>query len=190
MLTVGYRTSNLTVGLKNGEYLSHTLDTSRDHALDAFDGDSTSCEEESDDDEYTSDEEDDLEDPRHVVKRRIIKRALENVHWVLPTTPSSTRSCTTDSSGESNRSGGIANFSGRGKGRGLGGLHRSSNNGEFPEDEDGEGEGNPVESRAANIAPVLKQPRFACPFHQKYPHRNQKYRSCAGPGFETVHRVK
>jgi hypothetical protein len=38
-----------------------------------------------------------------------------------------------------------------------------------------------------NAAP---QRRFACPFHQRNPHKHQKYRACAGPGWEEISRVK
>jgi hypothetical protein len=34
------------------------------------------------------------------------------------------------------------------------------------------------------------QSRFACPFFKRNPEVNRKWRSCAGPGWATVHRVK
>jgi hypothetical protein len=32
--------------------------------------------------------------------------------------------------------------------------------------------------------------RFACPFYRRNPRRHLKHRSCAGPGWPTVHRIK
>jgi hypothetical protein len=32
--------------------------------------------------------------------------------------------------------------------------------------------------------------KFACPFFKRNPDKHQRWRSCAGPGWETVHRVK
>jgi hypothetical protein len=151
--------------------------------------DYTSSEEESDEDEYSSDEEDEL-DPKAVTRRQIIKRTLDSLHWALPTTPSSARSCTTDSSGGSNRSGGFSMPVGNGTGHNPAGLPGSLSNREFPPGGDGDGKGNPQQGGKSTIAPDAKQPRFACPFYQKDPLRHQQYRSCVGPGWETVHRVK
>lgn len=179
----------MAVDLKSVEYQPDMLINGRVTMKDSFDDDFTSSEEESDEDEYTSEEEDEL-DPLDVVNKQIIKRTLENLHWALPTTPSSARSCTTNSSGGSKRSGSISRPSGNGKGRVPPGLLGSSNNHEFPQDADGEGEGNPRQGRTLSTAADAKQSRFACPFYQKDPQKHQKYRSCVGPGFETVHRVK
>jgi hypothetical protein len=46
--------------------------------------------------------------------------------------------------------------------------------------------------RAKTVPQVSTDPprRLACPFYQRNPSRHQKYRSCAGPGWPTVHRLK
>jgi hypothetical protein len=56
----------------------------------------------------------------------------------------------------------------------------------------------PLPSRSPNMPDVNEKisvdtkttQRFACPFYQRNAAKHQVHRSCAGPGFETVHRTK
>lgn len=54
-------------------------------------------------------------------------------------------------------------------------------------DNDGTGRGTP--NKRERLV-VDKGPRLACPYYKHNPRRYRHTRSCAGPGFETVHRVK
>ncbi|KAK1751461.1 hypothetical protein QBC47DRAFT_417369 [Echria macrotheca] len=57
----------------------------------------------------------------------------------------------------------------------------------------GDGRGNGAEDAGAggpSEAPQASNLKFACPYFQRDPRKHRKHRSCAGPGWTTVHRVK
>jgi hypothetical protein len=53
-----------------------------------------------------------------------------------------------------------------------------------------ENEGPRKGPRTDPINLVKSCPKLACPYHQRNPQNHKKYRSCAGPGWDTAHRVK
>jgi hypothetical protein len=125
---------------------------------------------------------------------RMSEGALNSLNWVLPTTPTSVRSCTgTESSGGSS-----------------GGSQRRGNN-EVPAQNGsasesrpkgterdrgkarggGDEEGNERKKRAPANRVLRSGGRyFACPFFQRDPEKYSQCRSCPGPGWKTVHRLK
>lgn len=53
------------------------------------------------------------------------------------------------------------------------------------------GEVNPVANVRAAVSPISKPDlRLSCPFFKRDPRKHTKHRSCAGPGWPTVHRIK
>ena len=66
------------------------------------------------------------------------------------------------------------------------------NTGDGKKDEDDDQDREEQKSRRQNNTRSSSggRRRFACPYHKRNPERHQKYRSCAHPGFESVHRIK
>jgi hypothetical protein len=69
----------------------------------------------------------------------------------------------------------------------------SGDSGSYEGDGDSEGDNNDKKKR--KTAPRSDQSavmvtRFACPYYKRNPTKHQDWRSCAGPGWETVHRAK
>jgi len=57
--------------------------------------------------------------------------------------------------------------------------------------EDGSGDGSPAKRQKINVpAANDKTRKLACPYYKRNPGLHQKYRSCAGPGWSSCHRVK
>jgi len=170
----------------------------------SFEEDDSSSEEESDEDEYTSDEEEkpdtsylvesllnkNLQPALDLKKQRIIKRTLENLAYVLPTTPSSVKSCTgTESSRGSHRSGGARRPSRSGRTGGSAGR-ATANDEDIPRGDDEEEEDEMPKGGTTKTVPNLNGPKLACPFFQRDPQRYHNFRGCPGPGWDTAHRVK
>jgi hypothetical protein len=61
---------------------------------------------------------------------------------------------------------------------------KSPNNGR------GNGSGKRRRESGGSLARLALYLRLACPFYKRNPEIHQKWRSCAGPGWDTVHRVK
>lgn len=56
---------------------------------------------------------------------------------------------------------------------------------------EGSGGGAPAEnSELGALGPIASSRKLACPYFRRDPLRHKKHRSCAGPGWITVHRVK
>ena len=56
---------------------------------------------------------------------------------------------------------------------------------------DGSGDGSPAKRQKTNVPAANDKPRkLACPYYKRNPGLHQKYRSCAGPGWSSCHRVK
>lgn len=70
------------------------------------------------------------------------------------------------------------------------GKRRADGNDGLPDDDDGGG----GRKRRRRAPPALDKvtigPCFACPFFKRNPEKHRKWRSCAGPGWKTVHRMK
>lgn len=75
--------------------------------------------------------------------------------------------------------------SGQGKSKKRSSHKESDASGDSDEDEDGQGLG----SKKIKIEENLGK-RLACPFFKRNPQRYQEERSCVGPGWRTVHRLK
>ena len=72
--------------------------------------------------------------------------------------------------------------------RGNRGQNRS---GSSPGNNQTGGDGNPAEdSEAVEPSDAHLDRRLACPYFKREPRKHRKHRSCAGPGWTTVHRVK
>jgi hypothetical protein len=76
-------------------------------------------------------------------------------------------------------------------------LKRSSTDGSTEEDVDdvskGNGNGNDEprkKARPLDTFPNGLRRKLACPFYQRNPSKHQAIRSCAGPGWPTIHRIK
>lgn len=57
---------------------------------------------------------------------------------------------------------------------------------------DGSGDGpdkRPKVNGFSSLSPPLLR-KFACPYYKRYPERHRKWRSCSGPGWDTIHRLK
>jgi hypothetical protein len=59
-----------------------------------------------------------------------------------------------------------------------------------PSDSEGERDGEPKRTKLNSESELEIGRRFACPYNRRNPHRHSKNRSCVGPGWSTVHRVK
>jgi hypothetical protein len=68
----------------------------------------------------------------------------------------------------------------------------SSNIGEEDEVEDSEDDrdGDKGKSKTSINTSDAKQRKFACPYYQRNPELHTQYRSCAGPGWTSIHRLK
>lgn len=167
----------------------------------SFEGDSST--EEPDDDESISDEEEkpdvaylvmsllrsDIQPVLDATKQQIVNQILDNLEWVLPTTPSSVRSCAgTDNSHGTQRSG-RAETQTQTVPTGRSARQGSTNGKGIPPGGD-EGEEDKLHLVPATSLSGATLPKFACPFFQKDPQKYQNVRSCPGPGWHTVHRVK
>jgi hypothetical protein len=69
-------------------------------------------------------------------------------------------------------------------------LRRDNNS--SPPGGDGSGDDSNKRRKAGEAAPdpILLRRKFACPFYKRNPGRNQRWRSCAGPGWDSIHRLK
>jgi hypothetical protein len=56
--------------------------------------------------------------------------------------------------------------------------------------EDGNGNGPPKKTKSDNPPESNISAKFACPYFKRNPRKYQSMRSCTGPGFDTVHRLK
>jgi hypothetical protein len=68
--------------------------------------------------------------------------------------------------------------------RGVGGRGNGSS------EDDREDERHGKRSKMAMPPAVLDKSKFACPYYIRAPWKHQTYRSCAGPGWPTIHRLK
>lgn len=80
---------------------------------------------------------------------------------------------------QQNSSAGLQQSRGRGCGRSPSGSNQGRGNGNMDE---GAGAGSPAEMPLGR--------RFACPYFKRDPRKYRKHRSCVGPGWTAVHRVK
>jgi hypothetical protein len=158
-------------------------------------------EEYTDADDYSSGGEDSSYIVRHLLikdfrpaldahKQRMIERTLSSLAYVLPTSPTSVRSCAgTDSSGGSQQKGNAEKVVKSGS---TGGVQhdnskRDKGNPQRGGDEDGNGR---RERTLANTAASSNSPKLACPFYKRDPEKYSHIRSCVGPGWDSVHRLK
>jgi hypothetical protein len=73
--------------------------------------------------------------------------------------------------------------------------HNNRNQGEGggrnPPDDDADNGGGSRNPRTNSPPDSNEEPvRFACPYYKRNPAAHYKYQSCAGPGFQTIHRLK
>lgn len=74
---------------------------------------------------------------------------------------------------------------------GPGKRRLNDSNTNLPDDDDYGDQGRKRRRRAAPApGKVSICPHFACPFFKRKPEKHRKWRSCAGPGWKSVHRVK
>jgi hypothetical protein len=155
-----------------------------------------------DDDYYSSSEEDrtsqivqsilnmDFGPALDANKQRIIERTLSSLAFVLPTTPTSVRSCTGTESSSGSQQRGLGNKSTRSSGVGRSGLEGPGKSGKVPQG-DGDEEGDaPHEQIPARKISLSNGPKLACPFYKRDPEKYSQNRSCVGPGWDSVHRLK
>jgi hypothetical protein len=127
-------------------------------------------------------------------KDRLYQLLLNNLQYVLPTTDSSVSS----HAGASNASGsGSASKQpgkedqqpSRKKSMSQSRMHRVDRN-DGDEGDNGEEDGDKQlrQPPAPGVSPT--GPKFACPFFKNNPTKYQTWRSCPGPGWDEVHRVK
>lgn len=130
---------------------------------------------------------------RRALLERLMERLMERIYATLAHnyakgdggastsfTPSSTTSAQT-TSGQASRSSGK---SGRGKRR----PSQNDSDGSGESDDDGEEHRRPVSKRSKHKQNGTRM--LACPFFKRNPQRYQRERSCVGPGWETMHRLK
>lgn len=60
----------------------------------------------------------------------------------------------------------------------------------LPDDGEDYGDGGGSKRTCTQDSPVISSKRLACPYFKKDPGRYHTWRSCSGPGWETVHRIK
>jgi len=111
------------------------------------------------------------------------------------------QNCTTEGSHDSGGNGNSGVSSGTGQQDSPPRSHKrrrlgsgNSNNPEEGGDEDNDGEGHERPADNAASPDGVQQPKLACPFHKnnptKYSVTDKKYRSCAGPGFQNIQRLR
>ncbi|KAI5456709.1 hypothetical protein BGZ63DRAFT_457996 [Mariannaea sp. PMI_226] len=66
----------------------------------------------------------------------------------------------------------------------------SNDNFRASDDDDGDGGSEPKKFKQAPVSDGLTAPKLACPFYRRNPKKHLKLRSCAGPGWASIHRVK
>lgn len=178
--------------------------------------DQESDDEESDDEDYISDDEDHdqlnlfgipLSDNHDKVlkpilsheKQQIIDRVMDDLQHMLPGSPTNRSHAgsegSTGSTGSTGSNEGRPAEKGSNTGsqarpstrkRGLDGSNRPPGDGN---DDDGE----PSKRRKVKDPSdhsLGKNHKFACPFFKRNPEKYKRYRSCPGPGWDTVHRLK
>jgi hypothetical protein len=126
-------------------------------------------------------------------ERQIMQHLMGELHFVIPTSPSSIRSYTTStnsgsSQGEAARHGKKGRISGSG-----GSVNQNHNNKQDGNDEgndNNEDEGREQPQNRFSRQNSLRGPKFACPFFKKEPGKYQGRSGCPGPGWVTVHRLK
>jgi hypothetical protein len=124
-------------------------------------------------------------------KQRIIERTLTSLAYVLPTTPTSVRSCAGTDSSSGSQKGGVDNKSIRSPPGGGLRRERSGNNWRKSEGGRDDDEGNePLRKDLAHSVSLSTGPKLACPFFKRDPDKYSQFRTCVGPGWDTVHRLK
>jgi hypothetical protein len=124
--------------------------------------------------------------------KRIVQQTLDDLPYILPDTPPSSRSCAeTQSSHESGQSEPFKDGLSPQRSR----RHRANinNQDELQDGEDGEEDEDGGRRRKKPSKGITKSSdgrRFACPFSKNDPEKYQDVRSCAGFGWETIHRLK
>lgn len=125
-------------------------------------------------------------------EKQIIQHIMGELHYVIPTRPSSIRSHTNSTGSSGTQGGAIPNTQG---GRAIRSRSRTDRlpggdeggNDDGNDDGDEEGEQRPKLSSGANS---LLAPKFACPFFKRDPAKYQNFPGCPGPGWVSVHRLK
>jgi len=127
-------------------------------------------------------------------KRILLERLMHYFHSIIATCPpqtrahaGSTQSCPRQA-GDPVSSGNAGQPAGHG---GSAGRHQDCRK-RPPDDEDGDDEGDGSERKRPRRLEEAEEPplRLACPYFKKNPRRYRLSRSCPGPGWSTVHRVK
>ena len=125
-------------------------------------------------------------------EKQIIQHIMGELHYVIPGSPSSTRSHT-NSTGSSGTPGKATshpkNRRASGSGAPIGGPL---------EDDDGENDNNTDDGEEERERPPkphsgsnsLMSSKFACPFFKRDPAKYQNFAGCPGPGWMSVHRLK
>ena len=128
-------------------------------------------------------------------KRILLERLMHYFHSIFATCPQQTR--THGGNGEpSQRQTGDQSLRDQGElqlnvgGRAAG--RNQDNRKRRPEDEDGDDEGDGSDRKRPRRHTDTEEPpmRLACPYFKNNPRRYRLSRSCPGPGWSTVHRVK
>jgi hypothetical protein len=69
-------------------------------------------------------------------------------------------------------------------------LGKRPSDGQHPDEDQGEEFNKKPRRNLEGISSVRSSRKFACPFFKRNPENHQRWRSCAGPGWVNVHRVK
>jgi hypothetical protein len=186
----------------------------QEHSTEEDSDDQESDDEESDDEDYASDDDvihDQLsifETPQSDDRDKMLKpiisheiqqtidRVMDGLRHILPGSPtnrSHTGSEGSTGSAGSNEGRGVEKGSNAGgqtrpstRKRGLDGSDSPAGGGN---DDDGE-PGKRRKIREPSDHSLSKNHKFACPFFKRHPEKYKSYRSCPGPGWDTVHRLK
>jgi hypothetical protein len=122
--------------------------------------------------------------------RQLIQDALGDLHKMIPTTPSSIRSCTGTESSSGTHGSSVIGQPSRGDRR-LGSRRSLDGNGnQNAEGNEDDEEGEEQRDEPQRMISASNPQRLACPFFKKDPSKYQESRGCPGPGWVTVHRLK
>ena len=183
-----------------------------DLVVDSCDTSEESDDQESDDEDYTSDDE---VTPNHLgfpdtpqtenhnrmlepilshEKRQLIDRVMYDIRHMLPESPTNRSHAgsegSTGSTG-SNEGGGLENSSNTGGQTRASTRKRGLDDNDSPSAGGGNGgDGEPNKRRKIKEPSDRSNHKYACPFFKRDPEKYKNYRSCPGPGWETVHRLK
>jgi len=125
-----------------------------------------------------------------LARRRIIDRLMSEIHALLDQhIEFRSRSGSTESSHSQAPSPFLPDQSTKASSSGRKRPNDRGEGSEIPGNDPGDNRSS-KRLRISSPEPVIQPRKLACPYYKRSPRKHQKYRSCAGPGWMSCHRVK